>query len=204
MQPAQDMRPGPRQGRVDSPSLPPTRLAPGQRWDGRHGQARAYPDFGRSARQLPPRAIAPLRGAPGYRFAQGVWYAPGPGGFVVVRPPVGLVIPVLPPFRTIVRVGPLVYYYVNDVYYRQIDGGYEVVLPPGDEPASAMAQRNYVYPGQGQGSREHADDEYACHRWAVEQTGTDPTRAAGARAAQRASYERARSACLEGRGYTVR
>jgi hypothetical protein len=31
-----------------------------------------------------------------YYFYAGVWYAPGPGGFVVVRPPVGVVLSVLP------------------------------------------------------------------------------------------------------------
>jgi hypothetical protein len=68
----------------------------------------------------------------------------------------------------------------------------------------------FVYPQRGQSESRQSDDRYACHRWAVDQSGYDPTRALeGAEAASagggsRSDYQRAVSACLEGRGYTVR
>jgi hypothetical protein len=68
-----------------------------------------------------------------------------------------------------------------------------------------------VYPRNAQNAQQQASDEYECHRWAVTQTGFDPTAAAVGQAPARAAtsspvadYDRARAACLEGRGYTVR
>jgi hypothetical protein len=61
-------------------------------------------------------------------FSAGVWYAPGPQGFVVVRPPAGLLVTTLPPFYTTVWISGTPYYYANDVYYRWTSdaNGYEV------------------------------------------------------------------------------
>lgn len=138
--------------------------------------------------------------------------------------------------------------------------------------SSAVAQQ-FVYPGKGQSPDQQKKDEYACHQWAVQQTGFDPTKpqqaapapkpattptgvtpgagvagaargaivgeivggnagagaAAGAvaarsqsrrqnaaqqqqaaqqqaqaQSAKQGAYAKARSACLEGRGYTVK
>ena len=120
----------------------------------------------------------------------------------------GLVIHHRPALWTLVTVGALSYVYANGVYYREHDaGGYEVVAPPEDElPAPAAA--HFVTPRQGQSADRQASDEYACHRWAVQQTGFDPSSVAlgtapGASAEQRSAYPRARDACLEGRGYGV-
>jgi hypothetical protein len=65
-----------------------------------------------------------------------VWYEPGPGGYVVVRPPVGIVLPVLPPAYTTVWVAGAPYYYANDVYYTAAQGGYAVAQPPMDAPVT--------------------------------------------------------------------
>ena len=69
--------------------------------------------------------------------------------------------------------------------------------------------RTFVYPKHGQSAEKQASDEYECHRWAVDQTGFDPTAAATntvqtGRPVARTDYARAQVACLEGRGYTVR
>jgi hypothetical protein len=138
--------------------------------------------------------------------------------------------------------------------------------------SSAVAQQ-FVYPAKGQSPDQQKKDEYACHQWAVQQTGFDPTKpqqaapapkppttatgttpgagvagaargaivgeivggnagagaAAGAvaarsqsrrhnaaqqqqaaqqqaqaQSAKQGAYAKARSACLEGRGYTVK
>lgn len=120
----------------------------------------------------------------------------------------GLVIHHRPALWTLVTVGALSYLYANGVYYREHDsGGYEVVAPPAEDLPPA-ADAHFVYPRQGQGADRQASDEYECHRWAVQQTGFDPSSVAmgtarNASAEQRAGYPRARNACLEGRGYSV-
>ncbi len=163
---------------------------------------------------LPPRASIVFWGGASYGFFDGVWYSPGAQGYVVVRPPFGIVVGELPAFRTVVTVGGIGYLYADGVYYRQRpEGGYEVVPPPtaGDAAVSSAAAdggRTFVYPQQGQTAEQQASDEYECHRWAVSQSGFDPTAAAtatpGAPPARRGDYQRAQLACLEGRGYTVR
>jgi hypothetical protein len=55
-----------------------------------------------------------------------------PAGYIVTRPPVGIVVPVLPPAYSTVYVGGAPYYYANDVYYTQAPGGYAVAQPPAD------------------------------------------------------------------------
>ena len=85
-----------------------------------------------------------------------------------------------------------------------------VVPPPVEGLVTTAPQaKSYVYPRLNQTAEQQAADEYECHKWAVSQTGFDPTTAAtgqkaGAAPALRDSYQRASSACLEGRGYTVR
>lgn len=175
------------------------------------------------AAALPAQADRGGRGPHADRGGSGHWH-----GAVVVRPAVrggwvrpiapyyprhGLVIHHRPALWTLVTVGALSYIYANGVYYREHDsGGYEVVSPPADDLtalAPVPADAHYVYPRQGQTAERQASDEYECHRWATQQTGFDPSSVAAgtarqANAEQRAGYPRARNACLEGRGYSVR
>jgi hypothetical protein len=101
--------------------------------------------------------------------------------------------------------------------------------PPPPPPRTDV----YAYPTQGQSPEQMDRDRYDCHEWAVKQTNFDPSApgtpphdrvvvAAGPPAGtntaigavagailgaidQRASdYRRAVSACLEGRGYSVK
>jgi hypothetical protein len=145
-----------------------------------------------------------------YHYHEGIWYRPASAGWVVVRPPRGIRVPHLPDFARAVLLGGLVYWVVNDVYYRELDRsqGYEVIDPlaGGDVPGATM-QRLFIYPERGQGPEVQATDEYQCHRWAVRQTGFDPTAAVGSGGATQGSpsdYRRAQTACLEARGYSVR
>lgn len=181
------------------------------RWvDHAHGHEHAYPAPGWVVRTAPPHARVVVWGGVPYRYAGGAWYVPGRGGFVVARPPVGIVIGDLPPFYTVVTLGGIAYWYANGVYYREHPGGgYEVAEPPA--PANAPApDKVYVYPRNGQTAEQQSRDEYDCHRWAVGQTGFDPTQQVTGQApttgqpAQGEAYQRAQGACLEGRGYTVR
>ncbi|MGH9523037.1 MAG: DUF6515 family protein, partial [Terriglobales bacterium] len=149
-----------------------------------------------------------------------VWYAPGPGGFIVTRPPFGLFVNVLPPFYTTVWFAGAPYYYADDVYYqwRPDMNGYVVAAPPPDAdqpgaapaPAAAPAGEDfYVYPRNGQTADQEAADRYECHTWSKSQTGFDPTQSGGGvppdqLANGRQQYQRAITACLEARGYSVK
>ncbi len=185
--------------------------------DARYHHDRYYPPHGYVFGALPPGPRLVVHAGVQFYFAGGVWYhAEGPARFVVVAPPIGVVVPVLPPFYATVWVGTVPYYYANDVYYVQGPQGYTVVAPPPsnvivEQPppgnvAQAPQDQLFIYPRQGQSQQQEATDRYECHRWAVSQTGYDPTLAPGAAPAtpKRADYQRAMSACLDGRGYTVR
>lgn len=187
----------------------------GQVLDSRYNHGRYYPAFGSHVGVLP-GGYRPFffHGSPFY-FWGGVWYAPGEGGFVVVRPPYGLVVTVLPPYYSTVWIGGLPYYYANNVYYTwdPAQNGYTVVEPPAgaDQPADApppMAAQGdlIIYPKNGQTADQQAADRYECHGWAKGQTGFDPTQPGGGPPGadqNRGNYNRAMSACLQARGYQV-
>lgn len=66
-----------------------------------------------------------------YHFHNGVFYRPVGGTFVVVAPPLGIHVSVLPPspfhFR---HLGKPYFYYYGAFYVPLNDGGYKVVAPP--------------------------------------------------------------------------
>jgi hypothetical protein len=103
-----------------------------QHYDTRFNHNHAYPARGVYYGALPREHFDVMRGGVHYYFAGGVWYAPRGAGFVVIGPPVGILIPVLPPIYTTVWVGGFPYYYANDAYYvyRGPSTGYEIVAPP--------------------------------------------------------------------------
>ncbi|HTW73715.1 MAG TPA: DUF6515 family protein [Steroidobacteraceae bacterium] len=189
----------------------------GQVFDNRYQHGYYYPPRGAAVRSLP-SGYRPFffRGRP-YYFYGGVWYAPGPLGFVVVSAPVGLFLTVLPPYYTTVWFGGVPYYYADDTYYEwEPDmNGYVVVTPPADTqpgtPPAAPALGGgdlYIYPKNGQSATQQAADRYECHTWAKNQTDFDPSQpgagtASGQLAIKTAQYNRAMTACLEARGYSV-
>ncbi|HEX6512012.1 MAG TPA: hypothetical protein VF157_06930 [Chloroflexota bacterium] len=118
------------------------------------------------------------------------------------------------------------YYYVNNVYYTWNSGynGYVATdPPPADESEASDGSASgggdyesaspdtgstggsaevYAYPMNGQSEEQQATDRYECHKWAVAQSGFDPTQSTGAGNA--IDYRRAMAACLDGRGYTAK
>jgi hypothetical protein len=184
--------------------------------DGRYAHNRYYPSRGYYAPALPRSYITVNHFHDRYFYAGGVWYRPYGPRFVVVAPPVGLFVPLLPPFYTTVWFGGIPYYYANDTYYvwRQSDNQYEVVAPPDGSGDSASTQAPpsddiFIYPKSGQSEEQQSQDRYECHSWASGQSGFDPTKSGGGVAPQdanskRADYNRAMTACLEGRGYSVK
>lgn len=179
--------------------------------DSRYQHNRAYPSRGQFVRSVPrDRHVVVHRGSRFY-FSGGVWYRPSGTRFVVTAPPIGLFVPFLPPFYATIWVGGSPYYYANNAYYAHRGSGYVVVEPPQENVSQAPppAEKMFIYPRQGQSEQQQADDRYACHRWAAEETGFDPTQPPGGapdvmRGERRADYQRAMSACLDGRGYTVK
>jgi hypothetical protein len=186
-------------------------------YDNRYGHNRYYPSRGYVVRDIPrSRYVVVDHYRHRYFYSGGIWYAPRGPRFVVVTPPIGLFVPVLPSFYSTVWVGGFPYYYANDVYYawRPAVRQYEVVAPPDEssastQPASTASSDIFVYPKSGQSEEQTAKDKYECHRWAASETGFDPTVAGGGVSAsdnssKRADYQRAMAACLEGRGYSVK
>jgi hypothetical protein len=211
-----------------------TRDGHGYVLDNRYNHGHYYPARGTVFHSLPEgyRAFTWHDGARFY-FYGGIWYAPGPGGFFVTRPPIGLFLPILPPFYTTLWFGGVPYYYANDVYYGwdATQNGYDVVAPPpgadnpqpgppgapppGGPPGGAPAGAGpagddfFVYPRNGQSSTQEAADRYECHSWSKNQTGYDPTQPNGGvpsadNGQRRDQYRRAITACLEARGYSVK
>jgi hypothetical protein len=196
----------------------PGRAPMGQHYDGRFNHNQFYANRGGFVRAVPGRPY--MVGGGRYYWSGGVWYAPRGPGFVVVGPPLGVFVPVLPPYYTTVWAAGVPYYYANDTYYTwdAAQNGYEVVAPPDDPsaastqaPASGGSDDLYIYPQNNQSAEQQADDKWQCHQWAQSQTGFDPTQSGGGGAvapdqfaAKRADYQNAMRACLQGRGYSVR
>ena len=88
-----------------------------------------YPAPGYLIGALPAGNIAVGFRGSRYWFHSGVWFHQTGPGYVVVRPPAGIIVPMLPPAYTMVYVGDVPYYYANDVYYVQRPDGYAVAEP---------------------------------------------------------------------------
>ena len=212
-QPAPHRVQGPSGGptpRVQAPARKPAPLAPAHVFrDVRYRHDRSYPARGVRVVQLPREHRVVVQGGSRFYFSGGAWYRPEGNGFVVVTPPLGFHLPFLPPFVTRVWVRNVPYYYANDIYYTRHGSGYVVVAPPAEEviPDPPLPDKLFIYPGLDQSEEEQAADRYECHRWAVSQTDFDPTMhgsAAAGDAKRNGEYQRAFTACLDGRGYTVK
>jgi hypothetical protein len=139
-----------------------------------------------------------------YYYYDGFWYRPYGSSYISVRVPYGFFVTSLPGRFTSVWIGGTRYYYSDHHYYVYEPGrrGYVVVPSPYGDDDEADGDL-YIYPAQGQSEQQQAEDRYQCHRWAVDQSGYDPLDD-DYDADQREQYLRAMTACLEGRGYTVR
>jgi hypothetical protein len=135
-------------------------------------------------------------------------------------------VPVLPAYCPTYWWNSVPYYYYNDVYYTYDSsaGGYVVTTPPPAQessdyeasaasapdpnsagsdysaPAAASAPSNdstlYAYPKNGQSEEQQSADRQECAQWAIGQTGADGNGTS-------TDYQRAMTACLQGRGYSV-
>ena len=96
-----------------------------RRWDDRYDDRRwgdrdwrGYPERrGYVVPHLPPRHRVVHHHGHRYYYGGGAWYRPYGSHYVVVNPPVGLVVSFLPQFSTTLHVGGVPYYRAGPVYY---------------------------------------------------------------------------------------
>jgi len=198
-------------GRPEPPSFRPDQQ---QRPSPSYNTRPSRPSPDRVVTRLPP-GYRPYywSGSPYYQY-DGYWYRPYGSSFVLSTPPYGLYVSTLPPFYSTVFIGGSRYYLADDTYYSYDLGrrSYVVVQPPSGTRSATAAepavepQRDaelYVYPQKGQSEQQQADDRYECHRWAVGQTQYNPVDAVY-NPDKRGQYDRALTACLTGKSYSVK
>lgn len=182
------------------------------RHDGNYRHGAVVPP-GHRVRSLPPRYSRVVVHHRNYYYQGGVFYRPYYQNYVVVGAPIGARVGWLPPGYVSFGLGGHNYSYFNATFYLYDPPRREYVVvekPPGADEALAGAPglqdavaELYVYPARGQSEDQTRRDRYECHLWSVDQTQFDPSMG-HADAAQSGEYRRATTACLEGRGYTVR
>jgi hypothetical protein len=186
--------------------------APNRAAESRAHQAVQYPRVGHQVRTLPQGHRTIRVNQQNYRYHNGSFYRRANNGvYVVVRAPIGARVGALPPGYVNFGIGPHRYFYANFTYFLWDRDRSEYIVvdePEGAESALVMANETtseeiFVYPNQGQSDEQRDRDRYECYLWASEQTDYDP--GAGDPDIEKAKdYRRAQSACLEGRGYTVK
>jgi hypothetical protein len=145
------------------------------------------------------------RGYYGYRGWYGGYYPWGWGG-----PGLGLYFATLPYYYSTYWYGGIPYYYSGNTYlsWDPAVGQYRTVAPPSGAPNQPVEQAPselMVYPKSGQSQYQQSTDRYECYRWAVSQLGYDPTSAGGGTVRRDLTdYNRAQTACLTARDYSVK
>jgi hypothetical protein len=145
------------------------------------------------------------RGYYGYRGWYGGYYPWGWGGAGL-----GLYFATLPYYYSTYWYGGTPYYYSGNAYltWDPAVGQYRTVAPPAGAPSQPVEQAPselMVYPSSGQSQYQQTTDRYECYRWSVSQLGYDPTSAGGGTVRRDLTdYNRAQTACLTARGYSVK
>lgn len=83
-----------------------------------------------------------------YYYYDNLYYRPGPGGYVVVQPPVGAVVPTIPQNYPSVVVDGVTYYNINGATYVAAPNGYQVVPQPRTVVVNNAAPAPAVAPAQ--------------------------------------------------------
>lgn len=161
-------------------------------------------------------------GSLGYRSGYGGRFGRWHGGYGYggwAWPGYGLLLSTLPYDYSGLWWDSVPYYHAADDYlaWDSALGEYHAVNPltaaPGGETGAPPPETNlYAYPKSGQSTGQQAQDRQQCLAWASSQTGADaansqaPAASANSNAdmARRQDFLRAQSACLQGRGYSVR
>ena len=78
---------------------------------------------------IPSRHAVILHGRDRYHYYSGRFYRPWNNGFILVRPPIGLVVLNIPIGSRMVISAGITYHVFGDVHYRRVPSGYQVVEP---------------------------------------------------------------------------
>lgn len=101
-----------------------------ERWDGHGGKHdhkhKHHPAF----THVPPGGQKVRHRGGDYFFHSGRFYRHEPKGYFWVRPPLGIIAYSLPAAAITVLIGGLTYYVYDNVYYRRVPAGYQVVQVP--------------------------------------------------------------------------
>jgi len=97
----------------------------------------------------PPGSHRVTHGNIHYVVHKGRFYKPGRGGYIYTRPSRGVVVVGLPLAATFLVVAGLTYYIFDNIYYRKVPAGYQVVETPQTATARTKptAIENSVRPG---------------------------------------------------------
>lgn len=139
-----------------------------------------------------------------YYYADDVYYVSNPGrGYRVVAPPVSSLITESymsdEPGPAPVVAAPPTTGSPTPTYVQQSAPS----QPAAQAAAATMSTQLYAYPKNGQTATQSTFDRIECERWGSGQTGYAPGQSVE-NGQRKADYLRAVSACLEGRGYTVK
>jgi hypothetical protein len=164
-------------------------------------------------RALPRAAVPVVVDRARYYYGGGAFYRPYGRRYVVVGAPLGARVHSLPYGYLSFTLASDLFFFGAGNYYRWDPAYREYVVverPRGAEDAVTKAESTpdtstqvFAYPRQGQSEQQADRDRYDCHLWAVQQSGFDPAEPAE-RLELIPDYRRAMTACLEGRGYSVR
>lgn len=148
-----------------------------------------------------------------YYYFGGNYFHHSHNHYITVRAPIGARVPYLAPGYVRFNLNSNRYYYSGYTYYRWDDRRRDYIViaePRGASEAIVTAAASssssgeiYAYPAKGQSAEQQDRDYYDCHVWGVDKSDYDPSMEA--QDADRAQdYRRAMTACLEGRGYSVK
>lgn len=90
--------------------------------------------------RLPFGALALSFSGRPYHYYDGLYYAPWYGGYRMVAPPIGLVVPALPTGGVAVIIGGRSYYRYQSVFYLPLGNNYQVVQAPKEQETRPTAQ----------------------------------------------------------------
>ncbi|PKN42018.1 MAG: hypothetical protein CVU60_07305 [Deltaproteobacteria bacterium HGW-Deltaproteobacteria-18] len=83
----------------------------------------------RVVHKIPSRHAVVVHGRDRYHYYSGRFYRPWNSGFILVRPPLGLVVLNIPLGSRMVLSAGITYHVFGDVFYRRVPTGYQVVEP---------------------------------------------------------------------------
>jgi hypothetical protein len=172
-------------------------------FDPRYHLDHYYPKRGLVTTVLPAGSVAVDFDSGNLFFHAGVWFRPDGARFVVITPPLGVVVPMLPPDCVTIWSGGVPYYYADGVFYAAAaDKGYTVTAPPQDAaravPLTSASPAFQALSGatrrQAKTAEQTKADRSDCTTWGRAQplASSDDT-----------MFQVAFDACMEERGYAA-